>query len=148
MPVVSSRGAITRRFGTSTTLSRQVESHSACRDPLGDRSDDEGLPLLRLGVQVTRIIVYRKPVLGTFHFETPDHDTFPALQLGYEVARRGGTCGAVLNAANEAAVGKFLAGELRFLDIPRACRAVLSHHDFSARPTLEEVWAADRWARH
>jgi 1-deoxy-D-xylulose-5-phosphate reductoisomerase len=86
--------------------------------------------------------------LATFHFEQPDHETFPALQLGYEVARRGGTCGAVLNAANEAAVGHFLAGELRFLDIPRVCRAVLSHHHFSARPTLEELAAADRWARH
>jgi 1-deoxy-D-xylulose-5-phosphate reductoisomerase len=86
--------------------------------------------------------------LSTFHFEQPDHETFPALQLGYEVARRGGTCGAVLNAANEAAVGHFLAGELRFLDIPRVCRAVLSHHHFSARPTLEELAAADRWARH
>jgi 1-deoxy-D-xylulose-5-phosphate reductoisomerase len=86
--------------------------------------------------------------LAAFHFEPPDHETFPALQLGYEVARRGGTCGAVLNAANEAAVGRFLAGELRFLDIPRACRAVLAHHDFSARPSLEELWAADRWARH
>jgi 1-deoxy-D-xylulose-5-phosphate reductoisomerase len=53
-----------------------------------------------------------------------------------------------LNAANEAAVGRFLAGELRFLDIPRVCRAVLSHHHFSARPTLEELAAADRWARH
>jgi 1-deoxy-D-xylulose-5-phosphate reductoisomerase len=86
--------------------------------------------------------------LAAFHFEPPDHETFPALQLGYEVARRGGTCGAVLNAANEAAVGRFLAGELRFLDIPRACRAVLAHHDFSAAPSLEELWAADRWARH
>jgi 1-deoxy-D-xylulose-5-phosphate reductoisomerase len=86
--------------------------------------------------------------LASFHFEQPDHETFPALQLGYEVARRGGTCGAVLNAANEAAVGHFLAGELRFLDIPRVCRAVLSHHHFSARPTLEELAAADRWARH
>jgi 1-deoxy-D-xylulose-5-phosphate reductoisomerase len=86
--------------------------------------------------------------LAAFHFEQPDHETFPALQLGYEVARRGGTCGAVLNAANEAAVGLFLAGDLRFLDIPRACRAVLAHHDFSANPSLEELWAADRWARH
>lgn len=86
--------------------------------------------------------------LAALHFEQPDHETFPALQLGYEVARRGGTCGAVLNAANEAAVGHFLAGELRFLDIPRVCRAVLSHHHFSARPTLEELAAADRWARH
>jgi 1-deoxy-D-xylulose-5-phosphate reductoisomerase len=86
--------------------------------------------------------------LSGLHFEPPDHETFPALQLGYEVALRGGTCGAVLNAANEAAVGRFLAGELPFLDIPRVCRAVLHHHDFSANPSLDEVWVADRWARH
>lgn len=85
--------------------------------------------------------------LAELHFEQPDHETFPALQLGYEVARRGGTCGAVLNAANEAAVGRFLAGELRFLDIPRACRAVLDHHNYNARPTLTELAAVDRWAR-
>jgi 1-deoxy-D-xylulose-5-phosphate reductoisomerase len=85
--------------------------------------------------------------LGAWHFEQPDHETFPAIQLGYEVARRGGTCGAVLNAANEEAVRRFLAGELTFLDITRACREVLAHHDFSARPTLTELFAADRWAR-
>src|SRR5438874_5971200 len=85
--------------------------------------------------------------LGAWHFEQPDHDTFPALQLGYEVARRGGTCGAVLNAANEAAVGRFLAGELRFLDITRVVGDVLDHHHYSARPTLIELSAIDRWAR-
>ncbi|HMF12567.1 MAG TPA: 1-deoxy-D-xylulose-5-phosphate reductoisomerase [Gemmataceae bacterium] len=85
--------------------------------------------------------------LSTFHFEQVDHDTFPAVQLGYEVARRGGTCGAVLNAANEAAVSRFLACELRFLDIPRACRDVLAHHDYSPRPSLAELAAHDRWAR-
>jgi 1-deoxy-D-xylulose-5-phosphate reductoisomerase len=85
--------------------------------------------------------------LSAWHFEQPDHETFPALQLGYEVARRGGTCGAVLNAANEAAVERFLAGDLRFLDITRVCRAVLDHHNFSARPTLAELHAIDRWAR-
>jgi 1-deoxy-D-xylulose-5-phosphate reductoisomerase len=85
--------------------------------------------------------------LSELHFDRPDLDTFPAIQLGYEVARRGGTCGAVLNAANEAAVGRFLAGELAFLDIPRACRAVLEHHNFSAQPTLAELIALDRWAR-
>jgi len=85
--------------------------------------------------------------LSALHFEQPDHETFPAIQLGYEVARRGGTCGAVLNAANEAAVGRFLAGELAFLDIVRACRAVLDQHNFSARPTLPELAALDRWAR-
>jgi 1-deoxy-D-xylulose-5-phosphate reductoisomerase len=85
--------------------------------------------------------------LGGWTFEQPDHDTFPALQLGYEVARRGGTCGAVLNAANEAAVGRFLAGELAFLDIPRVCAEVLQNHHHSARPTLAELAAVDRWAR-
>jgi len=64
-----------------------------------------------------------------------------------EVARRGGTCGAVLNAANEAAVTRFLDGDLSFLDIPRVCRAVLEHHHYSPRPTLTELGELDRWAR-
>lgn len=85
--------------------------------------------------------------LSQWTFEQPDRETFPALDLGFEVARRGGTCGAVLNAANEAAVARFLAGELNFLDIPRVCRAVLDHHHFSARPTLSELSSLDRWAR-
>lgn len=86
--------------------------------------------------------------LGTIHFEQPDRETFPALDLGFEVAARGGTCGAVLNAANEAAVSRFLAGDLAFLDIPRVCREVLDHHHFSPCPSLEELWQADRQARH
>jgi 1-deoxy-D-xylulose-5-phosphate reductoisomerase len=85
--------------------------------------------------------------LSAWHFEQPDHETFPSLQLGYEVARRGGTCGAVLNAANEAAVARFLAGDLAFLDIPRACRAALDNHHYSPTPALAELAAADRWAR-
>jgi 1-deoxy-D-xylulose-5-phosphate reductoisomerase len=85
--------------------------------------------------------------LSAWHFEQPDHETFPALQLGYEVARRGGTCGAVLNAANEAAVERFLRGDLDFLDIPRACRAALDHHNYSPTPTLAELHACDRVAR-
>jgi 1-deoxy-D-xylulose-5-phosphate reductoisomerase len=87
------------------------------------------------------------PDLTAWHFEQPDRETFPALQLGYEVARRGGTCGAVLNAANEAAVGQFLAGELPFLGIARACADVLAHHHYSSRPSLAELHAIDRWAR-
>ena len=85
--------------------------------------------------------------LKALHFEQVDYETFPALQLGYEVARRGGTCGAVLSAANEAAVNRFLAEDLRFLDIPKVCREVLAQHNYSARPTLTELVAADRWAR-
>jgi 1-deoxy-D-xylulose-5-phosphate reductoisomerase len=85
--------------------------------------------------------------LGTWHFQQVDHDTFPAVQLGYEVARKGGTCGAVLNAANEMAVHRFLSGHLPFLDIPRLCRRALDNHHYSNRPSLAEIMAADRWAR-
>ncbi|MFQ3648944.1 MAG: 1-deoxy-D-xylulose-5-phosphate reductoisomerase [Gemmataceae bacterium] len=85
--------------------------------------------------------------LRAWHFEMPDPDTFASLQLGYEVARRGGTCGAVLNAANEVAVERFLNGELAFLDIARICRDVLDHHAYEASPTLDELLAVDRWAR-
>jgi 1-deoxy-D-xylulose-5-phosphate reductoisomerase len=53
----------------------------------------------------------------------------------------------VLNAANEAAVSRFLAGELAFLEIPRVCREVLANHEYDARPGLGELIAADRWAR-
>jgi 1-deoxy-D-xylulose-5-phosphate reductoisomerase len=80
-------------------------------------------------------------------FEQPDRETFRALDLGFEVAARGGTTGAVLNAANEAAVGRFLAGGLGFLDIARCCRAVLDAHDYDPAPSLGRLLALDRWAR-
>src|SRR5262249_33897676 len=80
-------------------------------------------------------------------FEPPDRETFRALDLGFEVARRGGSCGAVLNAANEAAVERFLAGGLPFLDIARCCRAVLDAHNYDPRPTLDGLMSLDRWAR-
>ena len=83
----------------------------------------------------------------SLHFEPPNRELFPALELGFEVARRGGSCGAVLNAANEVAVDRFLSGDLNFLDIPRACREVLDNHDFDPSPSLSELIRLDRWAR-
>ncbi len=80
-------------------------------------------------------------------FEPPDEDRFPALRLGREVAALGGTAGAVLNAANEAAVASFLAGELSLVEIVPACRSVLESHSFSPAPTLDELLTVDRWAR-
>ncbi|MFH1300501.1 MAG: 1-deoxy-D-xylulose-5-phosphate reductoisomerase [Planctomycetota bacterium] len=80
-------------------------------------------------------------------FEPPDLEAFPALRLGYEVAERGGTCGAVLNAANEAAVERFLSGELRFCDIATSCQQVLESHQFDPNPSLEELFLLDGWAR-
>jgi 1-deoxy-D-xylulose-5-phosphate reductoisomerase len=80
-------------------------------------------------------------------FEPADFERFPALALGLEVARTGGTSGAVVNAANEAAVAGFLAGELPFTQIVPTCRRVLEQHDFEAHPGLDRLLALDRWAR-
>lgn len=80
-------------------------------------------------------------------FEPPDIDRFPAIGLGHEVARVGGTAGAVLNAANEAAVAGFLGGQLSFTEIVPACRSVLDNHHFEASPTLERLIELDTWAR-
>ncbi|MEE2937712.1 MAG: 1-deoxy-D-xylulose-5-phosphate reductoisomerase [Planctomycetota bacterium] len=79
--------------------------------------------------------------------EVPDMERFPALQLGFEVARMGGTAGAVLNAANEEAVGLFLAGKIRFTDIADGCRDVLHAHDFESNPPLNRLLELDQWAR-
>lgn len=84
---------------------------------------------------------------GTFELEPADPDRFPALELGTQVARQGGTAGAVLNAANEAAVTRFLEGSLPFHQIVPACRSVLTHHTFDAHPTLEDLIRLDQWAR-
>ncbi len=80
-------------------------------------------------------------------FEPPDFDRFPALQLGLQTAISGGTTGAVLNAANEEAVRGFLAGELEFAEIVPVCQRIVEHHHYEAEPTLDELFAADRWAR-
>jgi len=80
-------------------------------------------------------------------FEPPDQERFPALELGLEAARTGGTTGAVLNAANEAAVASFLAGELRFTEIVPACRRVLEEHHFESHPSLQQLEKLDAWAR-
>ena len=80
-------------------------------------------------------------------FEPPDPERFGALQLGLEVAASGGTAGAVLNGANEAAVAAFLAGRLGFQEIVPACRSILRNHNFDPNPTLPQVLQLDRWAR-
>jgi 1-deoxy-D-xylulose-5-phosphate reductoisomerase len=80
-------------------------------------------------------------------FYPADTQRFPALELGYEVAKFGGSTGAVLNAANEAAVSAFLNREISFTDIVAACREILDQHNYEPHPTLDQLMAADRWAR-
>ena len=80
-------------------------------------------------------------------FEQPDFDTFPCPRLAIEAGRMGGTCPAVLCAADEAAVELFLSRAIKFTDIAILVEQVLQEHEAVAHPTLEEVLAADAWAR-
>lgn len=84
--------------------------------------------------------------LRRLNFEPPDMDRFPALRLGYEVARAGGTSGAVFNGANEAAVEAFRQGRIAFGRIVELIERVLDRHSINPRPDLETLIAADTWA--
>jgi 1-deoxy-D-xylulose-5-phosphate reductoisomerase len=85
----------------------------------------------------------------TWTFEPLDEDSFPAVTLAREVGTAGGTAPAVYNAANEVCVDAFLAGRLRFPGIIDTVARVVSEHDGrgQAAVTLEDVLAADGWAR-
>jgi 1-deoxy-D-xylulose-5-phosphate reductoisomerase len=85
--------------------------------------------------------------VGALNFEPPDFARFPALRLGYEAARQGGTSGAALNAANEAAVECFRNGEIRFGEIAELTEQVFRRHRWIEQPTLEELLECDAWAR-
>ena len=85
----------------------------------------------------------------TWTFEPLDESAFPAVALARAAGTTGGTAPAVYNAANEVCVEAFLAGGLRFTRITDTVARVLSEHDGSSREpvTLEDVLAADSWAR-
>ena len=78
---------------------------------------------------------------STLEFFAPDVNLprFDALKLGMEVAQRGGTAGAAMNAANEAAVAAFCRGELRFDEIVPFVRRHVENHPFVSEPTLEDL---------
>lgn len=87
--------------------------------------------------------------LGTLTFREPDHAKYPCMELAYSAGRAGGCMPAVLNAANEQAVALFLEEKIRFLDIPRLIEETCDRYTNQNRsnPTLEEILAADEWAR-
>jgi 1-deoxy-D-xylulose-5-phosphate reductoisomerase len=85
--------------------------------------------------------------IKTLTFESPDLEKFPSLGLGYRAARSGGTMGAVLNAANEVAVDRFVAREISFVKVFEIVRQVMDRHAVVDKPTLEDVLQADAWAR-
>ncbi|MCI0585246.1 MAG: 1-deoxy-D-xylulose-5-phosphate reductoisomerase [Planctomycetes bacterium] len=80
-------------------------------------------------------------------FEALEPARFPSVALGYRCVREGGPSGAILNAADEVAVHRFLAREIAFPDIVACVRAALDAPRPSFEPTLRGVFAADAWAR-
>jgi len=86
--------------------------------------------------------------IGRLNFYKPDFEKFPALRLAYDVVRRGGTAGAVLNAANEQAVDIFIKGRIKFGKIVEMIERVLADHTWVAKPSLEQLIQADQWARN
>ena len=80
-------------------------------------------------------------------FAQPDREVFPCLRLAEEAAEEGGTACAVLNAANEEAVGLFLAEKIGFYDIPALVAKARAQVKTVQNPSLEEILAADSAAR-
>lgn len=76
-----------------------------------------------------------------------DNEAFPAVSLARESGKRGGTAPAVFNAANEEAVGAFLAGRLPFVRIVDIVAEVVGNHQVIAKPSLDEVLETEREAR-
>ncbi|TAG87702.1 MAG: 1-deoxy-D-xylulose-5-phosphate reductoisomerase [Oscillatoriales cyanobacterium] len=114
---------------------------------------DMRLPLLYALSWPERIHTDWKPFdlvkAGDLTFREPDHEKYPCMQLAYAAGRAGGSMPAVLNAANEQAVALFLEEKIQFLDIPKLIEKACDKHrlDNCASPGLDDILAADKWAR-
>lgn len=84
---------------------------------------------------------------GQLEFLKPDLKKFPCLNLAYAAGLAGGTAPVVLNAADEVAVSAFIEKKVKFIDIPKIVDKVLSCHHSISRPSLDDILAADLWAR-
>ncbi len=96
---------------------------------------DSGLPHLDLAQS------------GGLHFDVPDESRFRCLALAREAANAGGTMPAVLNAANEVAVKRFLDGQIPFSGIWQVVETVMKKHSIVNEPALDDILEADKWAR-
>jgi len=107
-----------------------------------------GVPDMRIPVQYAMTRPRRAPSpaeslslasYGELTFFEVDGDRWPALGLAYEAARRGGTCPAAMNAANEEAVAAFLAGQIGFTDVMKVVNLVLDKYEPLQGKTLDEI---------
>ncbi|MDX9787746.1 MAG: 1-deoxy-D-xylulose-5-phosphate reductoisomerase [Desulfobacterales bacterium] len=87
------------------------------------------------------------PGIGALTFQQPDIIKFPCLRLAFEAVEAGGTCPAVLNAANEIAVEAFLGNKIEFARIPVIIEKTMDRHSVVNQPSLSEILEADQWAR-
>lgn len=115
-----------------------------------------GLPDMKVPIQYA--LTYPKRVKNSFPkinffeynnltFEKPKIDKFPCLSLAYRAIKTGGTMPAVLNAANEIAVARFINREIKFTDIPKLIEMAMEAYTVKYDYTIEDVLSADKWAR-
>ncbi len=129
--------------------------HSAVEFADGSVIAQMGIPDMRLPIQYALLYPDRVPVpQPTFNltdypeltFLKPDSKRFPSLALVRDVIQQGGTYPAVFNAADEAAVGLFLAERIAFPDILRLIEGAIEAHKPRSAPALEDLGEAGRWA--
>lgn len=115
-----------------------------------------GLPDMRLPIQFALSFPHRLPTpgdrldlfqLGTLHFERPDMEKFPCLQLAYDAAERGGNIPCVMNAANEVANLLFRQGKIKFSRIAEIISREMQDASFIADPTIEDIIKTDAQVR-
>ncbi len=85
--------------------------------------------------------------MGQLTFRKPDLKKFPCLGLAFDACKTGGTVPAVLNAANEVAVTAFLDHRINLVRIPELIRKAMVSHKVAQKPELDDILAADAWAR-
>lgn len=115
-----------------------------------------GIPDMRLPIEYSLFYPQRLPNqlerldlvrCRNLTFEAPDRERFPALALAFQAAEVGGSLPGVMSAANEVAVDQFLQGRIPFTEIADRVHYVMSRHDVSPNPGLEELLELDAWAR-
>ena len=130
--------------------------HSIVEFVDGSMKAQLSLPDMRLPIQYAISYPERLPgsrprldwsKIQSLSFEPVDYDKFPCLKLALDAGNLGGTYPAVLSAADEVAVELFLNGEINFTDIASVVQKTLEQHQSIAQPSLEEILAADAWAR-
>ncbi len=135
---------------------RESIVHSAVEFTDGAMIAQLGLPDMRLPIQYALAYPARVPCkvprlslaeVAKLTFAQPDYDAFPALGLARQAAALKGDRGAVLNGANEAAVGLFLEGRIGFTEIAERVAHTLDAIPYRNSVTLDDVLAADRAAR-